>query len=480
MTLPLRGLTYGVAAPVEVGEVGDAAADLLAQLGARPADAGDTPTLGVLEGGEWRGAAAAWAASGAMALTGRAEGAPLMPDAPLPQRLRAAQDVLRLLSSLVGRRVEVDVLGLLGERAAMAGLHRQGRTSAGGAARLLRARDGWVAANLARPSDVDAIPAWLECGTAGTDPWDTVATAVAARDAAEVVERAQLLGIAVAEVPQPGTNADDHQLAARGQRGYPAPWVIDASRDDDTPPRVARPGPTPPAETPLVVDLSPLWAGPLCAHLLGLAGARVVKVESLGRPDVMRGNPAFFDLLHAGHDSVALDLADAGGRRALRELMLRADVVIEESRPRALAQLGIDLDEIMSTRRRLTWISITGYGRGGPWANRVAFGDDAAAAAGVVVEEAPGEPVFCADAVADPITGVYAAIGALSSLLDGGGHVVDVPLREASGYACGGVSWPRGIPADVRVQQPWAREASGRARSLGADTDVVLAELEIA
>jgi hypothetical protein len=493
MALPLQGLTYRVTAPAEVG---DAAANLLARLGARPTDAGDTPTLGALEGGEWRGSAAAWAGSGAMALTGRPAGAPLMPDAPLAPRLRAAQGVLGLLSSLVGHRVEVDVLGLLGERAALAGLSRQGCTSAGGAARLIRARDGWVAANLARPSDVEAIPAWLECPNIDTDPWDTVVAAVAERDTAGIVERAQLLGIAVAGIPEPGANADDPQLATRSQRGYPAPWVIDRHLDEDTSPPMARTVQVPPARrVPLVVDLSPLWAGPLCAHLLGLAGARVVKVESPGRPDAMRdGNPAFFDLLHAGHESVALDLSEAGSRRDLRELMLRADVVIEESRPRALAQIGIDLDEMMSSCPQLTWISITGYGRGGPWANRVAFGDDAAAAAGVVVEEKPGEPVFCADAVADPITGVYAAIGALASLLDGGGHVIDVPLREASGYACGGVIRPRAIPAERangnwildagpaprRVREPWAREPWGTARSLGADTDTVLAELQIA
>jgi crotonobetainyl-CoA:carnitine CoA-transferase CaiB-like acyl-CoA transferase len=487
MALPLAGLTARVDAPAEVG---DAVMDLLARLGAHAAGADDTPTLGALEDAGWPGSAAAWAASGAMALTGRAGGAPLLPEAPLAPRLRAAQLVLGLLSSRLGRHVDVDVLGLLGERAALASLGRQGDTSTGGAARLLRAREGWVVVNLARLSDVDSIPAWLECGIPGTDPWETVAAAVADRDAADIVERAQLLGIAVADVPEAGAKADDPQLAARGQRGYGAPWVNDPHVDSERPPSPARM-----RTAPLVVDLSPLWAGPLCAHLLGLAGGRVVKVESRSRPDAMRdGNPAFFDLLHAGYESVVLDLSEREGRHVLRELILRADVVIEESRPRALAQLGIDLHEVMSTRPQITWISITGYGRVGPWSNRVAFGDDAAAAAGVVVEEAPGQPVFCADAVADPVTGVYAAIGALAALLGGGGHVIDVPLREAAGYACGGIMRPGATPAErlggdwvldtgveaVRVRAPYARDPRGKARPCGADTTAVLAEMQLA
>src|SRR4029453_19173112 len=96
---------------------------------------------------------------------------------------------------------------------------------------------------------------------------------------------------------------------------------------------------------PLVVDLSSLWAGPLCAHLLGLQGARVVKVESTGRPDgARRGPAAFFDLLHGGPRGVARDLRDPAGAACLRRLLAAADVVVEASRPRALRQLGIEAE----------------------------------------------------------------------------------------------------------------------------------------
>ena len=90
-----------------------------------------------------------------------------------------------------------------------------------------------------------------------------------------------------------------------------------------------------------VVDLTALWAGPLCGDLLARGGAQVVKVESLGRPDgARRGPAAFFDQLNAHKRSVALDFTTTGGRARLAGLLVAADVVLESSRPRALDQLG--------------------------------------------------------------------------------------------------------------------------------------------
>jgi hypothetical protein len=98
-----------------------------------------------------------------------------------------------------------------------------------------------------------------------------------------------------------------------------------------------------------VLDLSSLWAGPLCAHLLGLAGARVVKLESASRPDGARaGSAAFFDLLNAGKASVALDLSSRAGRDSLRRLIASSDIVIESARPRALRQLGIEAEALVA------------------------------------------------------------------------------------------------------------------------------------
>jgi hypothetical protein len=243
-----------------------------------------------------------------MALTGHPGEAPRVPPGPVWSRIGT------LVASF-----GVDAGELLSGRAALLGLRRRGRVSANGSCRLLDAGDGWVAINLARPSDVDAVEAIV--GRAGvSDPWRVLE--VAARDlgSRELVDRARLLAVPAAPLPaQP----------VAPQPVDTAPWKL-----VDVGPRRERR-----VEDLLVVDLSALWAGPVCARLLGLAGARVVKVESTTRPDGARaGSAPFFDWMHAGHESVALDFGSSDGRAALARLVERADVVIEASRPRALEQ----------------------------------------------------------------------------------------------------------------------------------------------
>src|SRR5262249_36579837 len=134
---------------------------------------------------------------------------------------------------------------------------------------------------------------------------------------------------------------------------------------------------------PLVIDLSSLWAGPLCSHLLHKLGADVVKIESTRRPDGARRGPAlFFDLMNAGKRSVALDFSSREGRESLHALVRKADIVIEGSRPRALRQLGLDAEQVIA-ECVTTWVSINGYGRDEPQENWIAFGDDAGVAAGL-------------------------------------------------------------------------------------------------
>jgi hypothetical protein len=391
-----------------------------------------------------------WAASGAMALTGRPGGAVLDAPATLGEGLLDLQRA-------VGDVVDVDIPALLGERAALAGLVRQGATSCGGASRLLQCRDGWCAVTLARPDDVASIPAWLELdGRRREDPddvWPLVASELAKREGAAVAARAQLLGLPVARL-------------GSGPRRLP----VEANRLGSRRGRRSIDG-------ALVVDLSSLWAGPLCSHLLQLAGARVIKVESVGRPDGARlGPPAFFDLLHGGQECVALDLHAAEGRHALTRLLGAADVVVEASRPRALAQLGIDAAAVAACGRLSCWLSITGYGRADPWGHHVGFGDDTAVAGGLVAWDGAG-PVFCADAVSDPLTGVRSAAAVLAALCRGDQWLLDIGLQAvaaALGPSRSGVAWQ---PSELHAAVPRARLVTERAASLGAHTDAVLREL---
>jgi hypothetical protein len=166
---------------------------------------------------------------------------------------------------------------------------------------------------------------------------------------------------------------------------------------------------------PRVLDLSGLWAGPLAAHLLWLAGAEVVKVESRTRPDAMRrGNAEFYALLNQGKASVVLDFADTDERQALISLIRQSDIVIEAARPRALMQFGIDAVELVRSTPGLIWISITGHGAEGEAAGWVGFGDDCSVAGGLsaALREASGRTGFVGDAIADPLTGIFAALTA--------------------------------------------------------------------
>jgi crotonobetainyl-CoA:carnitine CoA-transferase CaiB-like acyl-CoA transferase len=313
-----------------------------------------------------------------------------------------------------------------------------------------------LAVSLPRGEDLDLVPAWLELDDVPPHEaatWRAVARAVAERDGDALVARAALLGLPVSRVGEAG-----------GRAGV-------------TPVRLGDAAPLP-LQGLVVVDLSALWAGPLCGDLLAGAGADVVKVESSARPDgARRGPPAFFDLLNGRKRSVVLDFGDREGRRLLRGLVGRADVVIEASRPRALAQLGIDVTAAGDDERAggpQVWISITGHGRSAAAdRDRVAFGDDAAAGGGLVVWEGDA-PRFCADAAADPLSGLRAARACLDALREGGRWLLDVSMADVSAELAGPTL---AVLDQMPVAEPRARRPHQRAPAAGAQTAEVLAEL---
>jgi hypothetical protein len=412
----------------------------------------------------------AWAASGAMDLTGRPDGPGLGGPPALVDLVAQAADVLDRRSE---GRAAVDGLALLGERAALSNLTRHGTISCGGSTRLVRTADGWIAVSLARPEDVAALGAWLCADVPPDDPWPAVERMVAELDAAALDERAALLGLPIAALssvgppvtPAFGLPIDAACLDEAG--GPPRPIA-------GGPPRSIAGGPPRPIDGALVVDLSALWAGPLCGQLLATAGADVVKVESLARPDGARhGPPAFFDLMNGPKRSVALDLATSEGRRDLGRLIQAADVVIESARPRALEQMGIvAAEELRRPAGPQVWTSITSHGRGPGQTERVAFGDVAAVAGGLVARDDQG-PCFLADAVADPVCGLVAAAAVLEALAGGGRWLLSVALAPLAAAVAGPGLSVDGAPA----LPPRARPTVCPARPLGADTAAVLGGL---
>jgi hypothetical protein len=324
-------------------------------------------------------------------LTGFADGPPLEPSEGLVATIRD-----------LGASLGIDPLPFLAERAEIWSYTRNGRISCGGATRLMATADGWIALSLTRSDDEDLVPAWIGCDA----DWSAIEGTVRSGSASELVERGRLLGLPLAVLGEraPSALAEWHLL------GEDAPLE----------------------RAPLVVDLSSLWAGPLCTRLLRAVGARVMKVESNTRPDGARNGPAaFFELMHAGKQFLSIEFtADA-----LREVLLSADVVVEGSRPRALEQLGIDAREILLQGPRV-WLSITGHGRGEPQRNWVGFGDDAAVAGGLVTWSRD-TPCFVGDAIADPLTGIASAAVVVAALKDGGRWLIDCNLAGVAAYVAG-------------------------------------------
>jgi hypothetical protein len=414
----------------------------------------------------------AWARSGLMHLTGRTAGPPLAPRAPVLARAAAIAAAIAELTGRDSEPVRLDPEHVLAFRASLTGWSRRGTVSANGTCRILRSADGWLAVNLARPDDLRSVPAVLgrEVRGPATDSpvpdstvpdstvpdstvpdstvpdstvpdstvpdstvpdstvpdstvpdstaWEELRVTAAARPAAELAAAAQLVGIPAAVL------------------GSEPPMPVTATR--------LGPAGTAPR---LVLDLSAMWAGPLCASILGQAGWRVLKVEDVRRPDGARSGPAaFYADLHAGAHTVILDFGSAQGRAELSRLAGQAGIVIESSRPRALRRLGVAAEDWLRASPGRVWVSVTGYGREDPQ-QRVAFGDDAAVAGGLVAWDADGIPVFCGDAIADPLSGLYAALSALAAHASGGGRLIDVSMAGV----CADMARPVAAPAWTHV-----------------------------
>lgn len=291
-------------------------------------------------------------------------------------------------------------LSLIVERAPLLGHRGWGTTSAGGSCRLVEAKDKTIAVNLPREEDLLSVPAWL-----GAEPkediWKLIGEETIGQTAQSLIERARLLGMAVSSVGE----ATGHKNKIYGSRE-----AIRLSK------------------TPTVVDLSSMWAGPLCGWFLSRNGARVIKVESSQRPD--RGSKSgapFYKRLNHGKEVIEIDFRSEIGIGQLRKLVREADIVLEASRPRALESLGVYAKE--EVQRGAIWCSITGYGREeNP--TRVGFGDDAAAA-GNLLASVDDSLWFVGDAAADPITGTTAAVLTLGLWLAGESGLVDVSLSAS-------------------------------------------------
>ena len=325
---------------------------------------------------------------------------------------------LRLLAAETGSPAiaALDGSTLLGERGSNNGYRINGRVSAGiGGSRLMATADhGWFALTLLRAEDRELLPALFLDDRFDTANPDAVAAAVARFPVDELVARGRLLGL-------PCASADETPAAP------PIEVMVRGSH------RQRQPG-----HCPLVVDLSAIWAGPLAGHLLWLAGAEVIKVESKGRPDLIRrDDPQTFGLINQGKASALIDFADDRAKTALIALIRRADLVIESSRPRALKHLGIDAEALVREVPGLVWLTVTGHGATGEAATWTGVGNDCAVAAGLsrAMAQAGGEIGYVGDAIADPLTGITAALEGWRALQSGQAQRIGLAMSAIAAHA---------------------------------------------
>jgi len=195
----------------------------------------------------------------------------------------------------------------------------------------------------------------------------------------------------------------------------------------------------------LVVDLTSHLSGPYCTMLLADMGADVIKVERPGSGDEARGMPpqvdgmgAPFALWNRNKRSIALDPKNPEDAEVLMRLVARADVLVENMRPGALARMGLDWPNASALNPRLVLCSISGFGQSGPLGNQGGFDLMTQAMAGLMALNGPveGDPFRLPIAISDVSAGMFAAIGILGALQARGrtglGQQVEASLFESA------------------------------------------------
>ncbi|UDM53526.1 CaiB/BaiF CoA-transferase family protein [Cupriavidus sp. MP-37] len=203
----------------------------------------------------------------------------------------------------------------------------------------------------------------------------------------------------------------------------------------------------PEAELPFaglrVLDISQGIAGPYCAHILWQQGAQVIKVEppagDWGRKvGVVRGDTSALTLAYnGGKRSACIDATTDAGKAVLLGLALQADVVVQNFRPQVAERLGVGYATLAAQRPELVYVSISGYGPDGPYADYPASDSVMQADSGLMFanRDAAGHARRIGMLLADAATGLYAAQACAAALCrrfrSGRGGHVELNLFEA-------------------------------------------------
>jgi len=195
-----------------------------------------------------------------------------------------------------------------------------------------------------------------------------------------------------------------------------------------------------------VIDMSVMISGPLCSMVLADQGADVIKVEAPGLGDLMRvlgtqknGTTGIFVLNNRGKRSLVVDVKRPEGLELMHSLVRSADVLIQNFRPGALDRVGLGYSDVAAINDRLVYVSISGYGPGGPNANLRVYDNVIQSASGLTSVQGDartGEPEVLRTLVCDKVAAYTAAQAVTAALFarerGGSGQHITVSMLDAA------------------------------------------------
>jgi crotonobetainyl-CoA:carnitine CoA-transferase CaiB-like acyl-CoA transferase len=201
-----------------------------------------------------------------------------------------------------------------------------------------------------------------------------------------------------------------------------------------------------PLDGVVVLDLTRVLSGPYCTMILADMGARVIKIEQPGRGDDTRawGPPfqgtesAYYLSINRNKESVTIDLKRPEGRAIVERLIDRADVLVENFKPGAMARLGLAYESVAARRPSLVYCSISGFGQTGPRRDQPGYDAVIQGEGGLmsITGEEHGPPLRLGVAVSDIVSGIFAAQGIAMALLararTGSGQHVDIGMLDST------------------------------------------------
>lgn len=189
------------------------------------------------------------------------------------------------------------------------------------------------------------------------------------------------------------------------------------------------------------LELGQLIAGPFCGQLLADLGAEVIKIELPGRGDPMRewgkGEPVWWPVIARNKKCITLDVRSERGKAIFRELVEKADIVLENFRPGTMEKWGLGYADLAAINKGIIMVRVSGYGQYGPYSARAGYGGIGEAMGGLryIVGDPSTPPSRVGISIGDSLAAMFATIGALSALQSrqrtGRGQVVDSAIYEA-------------------------------------------------